>query len=81
MEGLHRVDLFRDGDYGHHAGFEVLGQVGYRVGFFLEDEGREEGDDFGGFVVREDVVEDELCEDELICGMDLNPVSISYEMI
>jgi hypothetical protein len=47
----------------------------------LEHEGREEGDDFGGFVVREDVVEDELCEDKLICGMDLSPVSISYEMI
>jgi hypothetical protein len=47
----------------------------------LEDEGREQSDDFGWFVVSEDVVEDELCEDELICGMDLNPVSISYEMI
>jgi hypothetical protein len=37
----------------------------------LEDEGGEEGDDFGGFVVGEDVVEDELCEDELVCRVDL----------
>jgi len=39
--------------------------------FFLEDESGKQGHDFGGFVICEDVVEDELCEDQLVGGMDL----------
>jgi len=64
--GLSLVDLLGDLDDGLHAPFEVAGEVGYDVCLFLEDEGGEEGDDLGGFVGGEHVVENEFGKDELI---------------
>lgn len=44
-------------------GFQARRERGLDGRFFLEDEGREEGDDFFGRVWRERVFEYELCED------------------
>jgi hypothetical protein len=37
----------------------------------LEDESGEEGYDFFGLVLCEDVLEDQFCEDELVGGVNL----------
>lgn len=63
MLGLETVYFFREADDGRFALFEARGQGRLDVGFFLEDEGREEGDDFFGLEVCEDVFEDQFCED------------------
>ena len=69
--GLALVYLLGDLDDGLHPFFEIPGEVGYHVCLFLEDEGGEEGHDFGRIVGCEDIVEDELSEDELVGRVDL----------
>jgi len=63
VHDLEVVHALRDGDEGFDALFEGRGEVGRGIGSFLEDEGGEEGDDFFGLVVCQDVFEDELGED------------------
>jgi hypothetical protein len=51
VQGLDLVDFFGDFDYGGGAALERGGEGGFGVGFLLEDEAGEEGDDFFGRVV------------------------------
>ena len=48
VQGLIVVDSFGDLDDGVFATREVVCELWFRVGLFLEDEGGKEGDDFFG---------------------------------
>lgn len=63
---LYVVDFFGDGDDGIMVVFKVICQGWFVLGFFLEYEGGEQGGDFSGFEICEDIVQDEFCEDEFV---------------
>lgn len=68
---LDAVDLLRDLNYLGFALFK-LGRDGRDdVGFFAEDKGGEEGDDFFGLIFGEDVFEDEFGKDEFASRVNL----------
>lgn len=54
-----------------YATLEACGECGLRVGLFLKDERREEGNDFLGLVLSEDVLQDKFRQDEFVSRMDL----------
>lgn len=67
---LYVVDFFGDGDDGITAAFKVTCQGWFALGLLLEYEGGEQGGDFSGLEIREDIVQDELCEDEFVARVD-----------
>lgn len=60
---LNAVDLFRNLDYLGPALFELGRDCRNDIGFFTEDESGEEGDNFFGLILGEDVFEDKLGKD------------------
>ena len=77
MPILHALDPVGDRDDRLAALLEPGRDERLDVGFLLEDEGGEEGDDFFWRVGAEGVLEDELGEDELVGGVDLCGMSVA----
>lgn len=63
MLDLDGVYTLRNADYGLFSAFKRRGEGRFDIGLFLKNKGREEGYDFGGREVGEDILQDQFCED------------------
>ena len=71
VECLDLIDLLGYLDDCGNAAFQAGGQSGFYVSLFLEDKGREKSDDLFRGVVCEHVLEDKLCQNQLVGRVDL----------
>lgn len=73
VQHLEVIDLLRDSHDRFLALLQAWGQCGLVVGLFLEDKGREEGDDLFGLKFGQHVLQNQFGENKLIGGVNLMP--------